>query len=83
MTLQGPCDACSLIDGDTSEKAITKCKVCDADLCAKCKGDIPRRGLAAAIKAGKAVKEAAAKVTHKVTVVKLAAEFHATFGKAK
>ena len=73
VTLQGPCDACSLIDGDTSEKAITKCRACDADLCEGCKGDWPRRARAAAIRAGRVVKKAV-RHTHTATVIRTQAQ---------
>jgi hypothetical protein len=55
MTIQGPCDACSLIDKDTSKKTITKCSLCEANLCGACKGDVRRRAEAAAIRASRTI----------------------------
>lgn len=46
----GPCDVCSILEGDRSAKAVTWCETCQAWLCARCERNWARRSLAAAIR---------------------------------
>lgn len=60
-----PCDVHVLVDGDTNDKSVTYCKVCDAWLCEKCKDNLAKRaeawGIRSANRVEKAIKEVANK----------------------
>jgi hypothetical protein len=43
-----PCDVCVLVDNDWSHKACKFCSMCGAWMCDGCRGNAPRRALAAA-----------------------------------
>jgi len=43
------CDVCFLVDGDETTKPCSYCSFCDAWLCERCRPDLRRRALAAAI----------------------------------
>lgn len=47
----GQCDACALIDHDTSPKLVQFCKLCNAWLCDTCRASPWRRAKAAAKRA--------------------------------
>lgn len=44
------CDVCDLVDGDYSEKNVTYCPRCDANLCQRCFWNPIRRARAALIR---------------------------------
>ena len=53
-----PCEVCTLVHDDTSVKLVYYCDLCSAYICcAKCKGDLPNRALAATMKAVISFKE--------------------------
>jgi len=45
---RGICDVHELVDGDTKERLVKWCEGCKAWVCDNCRGDLGRRGLAAA-----------------------------------
>lgn len=42
----GTCDVHALVEGDTSDKSVTYCEICDAWMCEPCKDNLPKRALA-------------------------------------
>ena len=45
--MKAKCEVCYYVDGDTTRKEVTFCKPCESWICAKCKPNWVRRGMAA------------------------------------
>lgn len=42
----GVCRVCELVDGDTSEKPVLYCSICDSWICDDCRPNIRKRAIA-------------------------------------
>ena len=48
----GVCDVHRLVNSDTANREVYYCSDCDAWMCKRCEGDIPKRALAMAYQKG-------------------------------